>query len=283
VRWASLLGACVLVTSVTTALVTVGGGRSASGQTSTTQSIPYAWGSNTFGQLGNGTTNDAALPANVSTSAVPGFTQIAAGGLHTLAIGTDGNLYAWGANEFGQLGQGGAVTADLSTPTEVPGFSGTTFQQVAAGGSFSLALTTGGQIYAWGSNFFGQLGNGSTANNPTPTLVSTSGVTFSAIAAGSDFALALSTTGTVYAWGDNGFGQLGNGTNSPSPVPLQLKTSFGGPVTQISAGTSHALALVGSTGQMDGWGDDESGQLGNGANTDTATPTPVNAPPSGGT
>jgi alpha-tubulin suppressor-like RCC1 family protein len=278
----------VLVTSVTTALVALGGGRPASGQASTTQSIPYAWGSNTFGQLGNGTTTDSALPTNVSTSAVPGFTQIAAGGLHTVAVGTDGNLYAWGANEFGQLGQGPG-TGDLQKPQRITmGFpSGTQFQQVAAGGSFSLALTANGStIYAWGSNAFGQLGDGSLAGTSTPTQVSTpGGVSFTSIAAGSDFALALSTGGAVYAWGDNGFGQLGNGSSGAGTsvdIPQQIPASDfpAGTVAQISAGTSDAFALAGS-GQMYGWGNDESGQLGNGANTDTATPIAVNAPPSG--
>jgi alpha-tubulin suppressor-like RCC1 family protein len=284
------LGACALVTSVTTALVTLDGGRPASGLASTTQSIAYAWGSNTFGQLGNGTAAaSSALPSNVTTTAVsganPGFTQIASGGLHTVAIGTDGHLYAWGANEFGQLGQGPASTGDLNTPHEITlGFpSGTTFKQVAAGSSFSLALTAGGSIYAWGSNTFGQLGDGNTTDSSTPTLVSTpGGVTFKSIAAGSGFALALSTSDTVYSWGDNGLGQLGDGSTSSSKVPVQLpSTDFAGPVTQVSAGASHALALVGSTGKLYGWGDDASGQLGDGNYTDTTTPVAVNAPPSG--
>jgi alpha-tubulin suppressor-like RCC1 family protein len=290
-RRLSLFAACVLVTSVcTVVIVGVGGGKPASGQ-STTASIPYVFGSNTFGQFGNGTTTASPTPTNVSTQAVsgsdPGFSDISAGGLHTLAVGTDGNLYSWGANDSGQLGQGD--TTDRSNPDEISPSdfpSGTTFQEVAAGGSFSLALTSDGSaIWAWGSNMFGQLGDGSTTSSPTPVQVSTpNGVTFTSIAAGSDFALALSENGTVYAWGDDGLGELGDGSSgataavdAPQAIP---SSDFGaGTVTQISAGNSDAFALA--SGTIYAWGDDDSGQLGNGQFVDSSTPVATNAPPSG--
>jgi alpha-tubulin suppressor-like RCC1 family protein len=284
-------------------------GTSVADQPSTTQSIPYAWGSDSFGQLGNGTTTPAsaqspdndynAIPLDVGADEPPSVTyaDIATGGLHTLAIGSDGNLYSWGANEFGQLGLGTSNTNDSDTPEMIPpdefpsgttfGQGATTVDQVAAGSSFSLALTSTGQLYSWGSNFSGQLGNGTTSStgNPTPALVSSPvgspGLTYTQIAAGANFALALGSDGNIYAWGDDTFDELGNGTTTPSDVPVEVPPSDfpnGTIFTQLAAGSSHSLALT-STGSIYAWGDNDSGQLGDGTYTTTSTPMLVQTQP----
>ena len=271
--------------------VTAGERAGASQLTSTTQSISYAWGSNSNGQLGNGSTWDGGTdpdlnPLPLQVKAPPGvtFTKIAGGGSHVLALGSDKNLYAWGADGFGQLGDNS--TTDTNTPKIITTpSSAAPFTSIAAGSSFSLALGSDGQVYAWGSNFFGQIGQG-TATGPftTPTQVlpptGTSGLTFTAIAAGGNFAMALGSDHNVYAWGDNRFGQLGDGTqlNRSTPVQVQSPTSFGGsPVTQIAAGSSHSLALTAS-GTVYAWGDNDSGQLGDGTFTEKFNPVQVCAP-----
>src|ERR1700733_5067251 len=129
-----------------------------------------AWGDNAFGELGNGSTTSSPVPLAVSGGAIPAgtkFTQLAAGGGHSLALSSTGQVYAWGYNLDGQLGDGG--TASSSVPVVVAGGAipaGTTFTKIAAGASFSLALSSTGQLYGWGDNLFGQVGNGSTTGSP---------------------------------------------------------------------------------------------------------------------
>lgn len=244
---------------------------------SATASISYAWGSNAAGQLGNGTVIDTTNPAAVTAPAGVTFTAMAAGGLHSIALGSDGKIYGWGANTFGQLGNG--TTADSLTPVaaSVSLPAGQHFTAVAAGGDHSLARTDAGTVYAWGSNMFGQLGNGATGGfNSTPALVGLpSGVT--AVAAGGFHSLALASNGAVYAWGANTFGQLGDGaTTTSTPTPVQVPSLQ---ASQIAAGGTHSLAVT-TSGSIYGWGNNGSGQLGDGTTTNRPLPVAV-TPPSG--
>ena len=194
----------------------------------------YAWGRNTYGQLGNGKMangNDPSynvyLPAQVQD--LSGVAQISAGNNHVLALASSGQIYAWGDGSNGQLGTGkvgGAVTS-VSSAVPVPVLDLTDVVQVAAGYGYSLALTSTGQVYAWGwnSSLVGQLGLGPTPYSssvmPVPTLVTAlSGV--KQLATGNSHSLALTTSGQVYAWGSNTYGQLGDGTTNISPVPLPV-------------------------------------------------------------
>ncbi|HEY3165456.1 MAG TPA: hypothetical protein VGJ71_13905, partial [Candidatus Limnocylindrales bacterium] len=164
-----------------------------------------AWGSNSQGQLGNGTTNGSASPVDVSN--LTGITSLGAGAEHSLAVKSDGTAWAWGQNANGELGDG--TTNDRLTPVQVSGLSGAS---AAAGGTaHSLVLKSDGTVRAFGLNQNGQLGDGTTTQRTTPVQVSgLSGVV--AIAAGSDHSLALKSDGTVWAWGKNTNGQLGDGS-----------------------------------------------------------------------
>jgi alpha-tubulin suppressor-like RCC1 family protein len=241
---------------------------------------PWAWGLNSYGQLGNGTTNGSTIPATVFLPAGATATAIAGGLNHSLALTSTGQVLAWGNNSSGQLGNGGTTTSTIANSVNLP--VGTTVTAIAAGYSHSLALTSNGQVLAWGDNAYGQLGNGTTTTSTTPIVVSLpSGITVTAIAAGSSgsHSLALTSTGQVLAWGINNVGQLGNGTNSTVGCrcitsPVQVLLPSGTTVTALASNTDHSLALT-STGGVLAWGSNSSGQLGNSTLTTTYSNTPV--------
>jgi alpha-tubulin suppressor-like RCC1 family protein len=216
-----------------------------------------AWGSNQNGQLGDGSELTPSVP--VAVSGLTGVQAIAAGARHSLALLANGTVMAWGGNEEGQLGTGNTI--ESQTPVAVKALTGV--RAIAAGGNDSYALLSNGTVMAWGGNEDGELGDGSAKliSNVPVAVKSLSGV--KAIAAGSDFALALLSGGTVDAWGSNQFGQLANsGVEEASHLPVAAGGLAG--VGSIAAGAQHALALLGS-GRVLAWGEDSDGQLGNGA------------------
>jgi alpha-tubulin suppressor-like RCC1 family protein len=236
----------------------------------------WAWGSNSYGQLGNGTTTDSSTPVAVSLPGGTTVTAIAGGIYHSLALTSSGQVLAWGYNLYGQLGNG--TTTNSSTPVAVSLASGTTITAIAGGGGHSLALTSSGQVLAWGDNYYGELGNGTTTNSSTPVAVSLpSGTTVTAIAGGIYHSLALTSSGQVLAWGYNAYGQLGNGTTTNSSTPVAISLPSGTTVTAIAGGGDHSLALT-SSGQVLAWGLNSSGQLGNGTTTNSSIPVQVSLP-----
>ncbi|MCN0181366.1 RCC1 domain-containing protein, partial [Salinispora arenicola] len=183
-----------------------------------------------------------------SVSLPPGITvtAVAAGASHSLAITSTGTALAWGSNRQGQLGDG--TTVDSSTPASVSLPPGITVTAVAAGASHSLAITSTGTALAWGDNSNGQLGNGTTSDSPVPVDVSLPpGITVTAVAAGAFHSLAVTSTGTVLAWGNNFFGQLGEGTTTGNSTPVPVNLPAGTTVTAVAAGAFHSLAST-STG-----------------------------------
>jgi alpha-tubulin suppressor-like RCC1 family protein len=205
-------------------------------------------------------------PADPVPVQVPGLTDVkavAAGGGHSLALKSDGTVWAWGWNGDGQLGDG--TTRSRTAPVQVSGLTGVV--RIAAGGAHSLAVKDDGTVWAWGSNAGGQLGDGTTMDRLTPVQVKTlSGAT--TVAAGRFHSLALKEDGTLWAWGDDQFGQLGDAVELPPPVwragrlgPMQAGGLSG--VAKIAAGTTHNLALK-TDGTLWAWGENSYGQLGNG-------------------
>jgi alpha-tubulin suppressor-like RCC1 family protein len=182
-------------------------------------------------------------------------TSIAAGDEHSLALRSDGTVWAWGANASGQLGDG--TTDDRTHPVRVEALDDV--RSIAAGHAFSLALKADGSVWAWGANEAGQLGDGTNISSVPPVRVrELDGV--EAIAAGAYFSLARKSDGSVWAWGANEYGQVGQGAPSDgrnAPVPVAGLTA----VTSIAAGGYHALALDAS-GAAWAWGANWFGELG---------------------
>lgn len=225
----------------------------------------YAWGDNSYGQLGDGTTDNSDVPVQVQ--GLRGVRALAQAGRHTLALLENGMVMAWGENFFGQLGDG--TTTNSAVPVAVAGVSEAV--AVAAGEGHSLAVLKDGKVLAWGENSHGQLGDGTTEDSDVPVAVS--GLSeVAAVAAGESFSLALLKDGTIMAWGENSLGQLGDGSHQGSDVPVPVAESL--PAVAISAGLRHSLALL-SAGTVVAWGDNELGELGDDSENDSAIPVAV--------
>lgn len=188
---------------------------------------------------------------------IPVVRQIAAGYGHVLALKGDGTVWAWGYNKYGQLGDG--TYNDSLEPVQVEGLRGIT--AIAAGKDVSLALKNDGTVWAWGSNSYGQVGEGSLNYPGTTVPIPVNGLNnIKAISAGSSHCLASQADGTVWAWGDNRHGVLGDGTNESRFTPARSKIYN---VKAFDAGDTHALA-VREDGNVWSWGYNYRGQLGMG-------------------
>ncbi|WP_339250843.1 fibronectin type III domain-containing protein [Paenibacillus sp. FSL P2-0136] len=227
----------------------------------------WGWGDNSLGQLGyQPVAYQQYKPTKIEN--FNSVTGISAGQTHSLALKSDGTVWAWGSNYYGELGLG--TTGNKYAPTKIPSLSGV--KAISAGMFYSLALKNDGSVWAWGMNMNGQLGNGSTTDSMIPVKVN-SLVNVSSLSAGFYHALALKTDGTVWAWGSNSYGQLGDRTYTDRSNPVNV-TSISG-ITQISAGMYHSIAKKDSA--LYSWGYNASGQLGNNSTSPTSSPITVSA------
>jgi alpha-tubulin suppressor-like RCC1 family protein len=235
----------------------------------TTAGAVQCWGDNSDGNLGNGGTVGSISPVDVSDLS-SGVTAIAYGGYHGCALKVDGTVMCWGDNFSGQLGDGS--TTDNSIPVAVVGLSAGV-AAITLGFNHSCALLATGGVQCWGFGHKGQLGNGSMTNSSTPVDVTGLLGTVIAISSNDDFSCALNDVGAVQCWGSNLFGGLGNGTTTDSATPVAV-TGLSSGVAAIAVGDYHACALM-KSGDMQCWGSNENGQLGNGTTTDSLTPVSV--------
>jgi alpha-tubulin suppressor-like RCC1 family protein len=236
----------------------------------------FCWGLNGSGQLGDGSNAPSLSPVPVTGDLR--FASVTAGSFHTCALTTAGEAYCWGENRFGQLGTGDT----LATTIPVPVTGGLRFQALSAGGSHTCGLTAGGAAYCWGDNHHGEMGDGGAPTSTTPRPVS-GALTFSALSAGrppaasSNFAgghtCALTGNGRAYCWGFNNEGQLGDGSENDSPMPVPVAT--GSTFRSISAGSLYTCGVTTEESALC-WGANDAGQLGSGlVNTSSSLPVPV--------
>ena len=226
----------------------------------------WTWGGNGTGQLGTGnTTGRTNATALGSLSSV---VKVEAGREHTIALRSDGTVWTWGFNEMGQLGDG--TSTNRLSPIQVGGLSGVV--DIAGGHYHSLALMADGTVRGWGYNSFGQLGNGATTSaQRTPVTVSPL-TDVIAIAGGRDMSYAIRSDGTVWGWGLNTTGQVGDGTTTMRTRPVRVGTLTD--ITAIAGGRDHGLA-VRSDGTVWSWGENTQGQLGDGSLTNRLNPVQV--------
>ena len=216
----------------------------------------WTWGWDYYGQVGNGTpTGNVTAPAQITTGTT--YTHVASGAVHSLALDADGNLWTWGYDGDGRVGNG-APTGDVTAPAQVT--TDTTYTTVAAGYYHSLALDADGNLWAWGNDNDGQVGNGAPTGDVTAPAQITSEPTYTHVAGGAGHSLAIDADGNLWAWGDDDYGQVGNGAPTgdvTAPAQITSHTTY----TRVAAGGSHSLALD-ADGNLWAWGNDDYGQVG---------------------
>ncbi|HRI14167.1 MAG TPA: hypothetical protein PLX89_14320 [Verrucomicrobiota bacterium] len=227
----------------------------------------WVWGDNEEGQLGDGTTQRKLTPTNVRAD--DRWLAVSAGGRRILALRSDGTLWNWGENWDSLLGDG---TATLQTiPMIVQ--SEERWRSVAAGGSHTLAVRADGSLWAWGRNSENQVGDLTQGNRLVPVQpFGTSGRSWQALAAGWRHSAAIDGNGSLWTWGLNYDGQLGNGTTDevrwPSPVKPEVQWK------SITAGYAHTIGLL-RDGSLWAWGANETGQVGDGTGRDQPSPVAI--------
>jgi alpha-tubulin suppressor-like RCC1 family protein len=187
----------------------------------TTNSDAFCWGRNRHGQLGTGTDLSRSRPTRVVGGLK--FSLIRTGDRHTCALTPAGKAYCWGQNTFGEVGDGTSHNERL-TPTAV--VNGADFKSLGLGSFFTCGVRTGGTAWCWGNNSSGQLGDGTRDGRTTPRAVS-GGLAWGRVNVGvtGEHACGLTMAGAVYCWGDNGRGELGDGTMEPRNVPTPVEES----------------------------------------------------------
>jgi alpha-tubulin suppressor-like RCC1 family protein/dipeptidyl aminopeptidase/acylaminoacyl peptidase len=227
----------------------------------------YCWGQNDWGQLGDGTTIDRAIPVLVTGGLR--FSSLRAGQFQTCGLTTSRAVYCWGHNFFGELGDG--TTTERAIPAPVAG--GLTFASISAGNHHTCGVATSGKAYCWGENFpTGKLGDGTFTNRPVPTPV-LGALRFVTVDAGHFHTCGVTTDRVATCWGDNTRGQLGDGTTIDHPVPVPIVSSAR--FVAVSAGDGSHTCGVTTSGTAYCWGANGRGQLGDGTTTTRSLPQPV--------
>lgn len=233
----------------------------------------YCWGSNDWGQLGNASNTYSAAPVQVDTTGVlSGKTieEIYSTFRISCAIDSAGAAYCWGYNGDGQLGDGTTNTTNVPVAVDISGaLAGKSLRSMSISAVHSCAVDTAGAVYCWGHGSRGQVGDGTINQASSPVAVDTTGVlnglVIQSVAVSEDSSCVIATNKRAYCWGENNFGQLGDGTTTNSLVPIAVTASgvVGKDLTQIVTGFAHTCALA-TNGQAYCWGDGMAGQLGNG-------------------
>ena len=225
----------------------------------------WTWGYNTNGQLGDNTIVSKSSPVQTIAGGT-NWKQVSAGFVHTAAIKTDGTLWLWGYNGEGGLGDNTQV--HKSSPVQTIA-GGTNWKQVAGGGNHIAAIKTDGTLWLWGYNNKGGLGDNSIVPKSSPVQTIAGGTNWKQVSCGQYYTAAIKTDGTLWGWGDNTYGQLGDNTIAYKSSPVQ--TIAGGTKwKQVACGSYHTAAIK-TDGTLWLWGYDNSGQLGDNTRTNKSS------------
>ena len=226
----------------------------------------WMWGTNNVGQLGDNTTTNRSSPVQTIAGGNT-WKQVAAGNGSTAAIKTDGTLWTWGSNNYGQLGD--TTFVNKSSPVQTVA-RGTAWSQVAIGGTHMGAIKTDGTLWMWGSGTYGELGNLSIAITSSPVQTVAGGNNWKQLATGIGYSAAIKTDGTLWTWGYNGSGELGDSTAISRSSPVQ--TIAGGTNwKQVRLGNGLTAAIK-ADGTLWIWGGNQWGSLGDNTITNRSSP-----------
>ena len=222
----------------------------------------WVWGGNTTGELGVNDTNARCTPVQTFLGG-NNWKQVSGGTFHTAAIKTDGTLWTWGYNLSGQLGDN--TTIDRSTPVQTF-LGGNNWKQVACGWYHTAAIKTDGTLWTWGENINGELGinlSGASNGRTTPVQTFLGGNNWKQVSGGNVGTAAIKTDGTLWTWGQNGYGQLGINSAGTTEGRITPVTTFLGGTNwkQVARGNFHMSAIK-TDGTLWVWGNNYAGQLG---------------------
>ncbi|MFH1282651.1 MAG: T9SS type A sorting domain-containing protein [bacterium] len=233
----------------------------------------FSWGYNSNGELGDGTEVNKTKPVHVIGLEGKKIVAVSAGDQHSFALADDGSVWMWGDNDAYQLNNG--TVYDKSIPEQIRGLKDKTVIALSAGEDYALALADDGSVWGWGENSDGQLGDGTKIDkNILVQVINLQNKKIIAVSAGKIHSLALADDGSVWAWGDNGDGKLGDGTVNDSAVPVKVAGLEDKKIVAIAASYVHSVVL-GEDGSVWAWGHNVNGELGNGTKTNSNIPVQV--------
>ena len=231
-----------------------------------TDSTLWTWGWNALGQLGTNNQLNRSSPVQ-TVSGGTNWKQVACGAVHTSAIKTDGTLWTWGSNSSGRLGTNNQL--NRSSPVQTIA-GGNNWKHVACGSSHTVAIKTDGTLWGWGHNTSGRLGDDTTVSKSSPVQTVSGGTTWKQVACGSSHTVAIKTDGTLWTWGTNTNGQLGDNTTVDKSSPVQT-VSGGTTWKQVAGGAAHTAAIK-TDGTLWLWGLNTNGRLGTNNELNSSSP-----------
>ena len=226
----------------------------------------FGCGYNNYGQLGDNSVTYKSSPVQTLAGGT-NWKQVACGSSNTAAIKTDGTLWGWGYNIYGGIGDN--TRTHRSSPVQTIA-GGTNWKQVACGDAHSAAIKTDGTLWTWGYNNKGQLGDNTIAHRSSPVQTIAGGTTWKSVSCGSGYIAAIKTDGTLWGWGDNSYGQLGDNSTTDRSSPVQT-VAGGTNWKQVDCGSGHTAAIK-TDGTLWTWGWNSDGQLGDNSTTDRSSP-----------